>query len=83
MSRSFAQSPSLKFAAIVEPVWPVCFCFYALPQLLGFRLSFSFSFSLAYPLRIFICQSQLHARAPLLTSTTSQDVLHPVSRSGE
>lgn len=70
MSRSFAQSPSLKFAAIVEPVWPVCFCF--LPQLLGFSLSFSFSFSLACPLRIFICQSQLYARAPLLTSTTSK-----------
>lgn len=67
MSRSFAQSPSLKFAAIAEPVWPVCFCF--LSQLVGFSLGFS----LAYPLRIlFICQSQLHARATLLTSTTSK-----------
>lgn len=68
MSRSFAQSPSLKFAAAAdaEPVWPVCFCF--LSQLLGFSLSFS----LAYPLRIFICQSQLHARTPLFTSTTSK-----------
>lgn len=58
MSR-FAQSPSLKFAAFMEPVWPVCFCFASAPA--SAAASASATASARLPTSPIICQSQLHA----------------------